>query len=560
MSGAATVGPSQTVTISASVSYSLVTVDASGTLDVTGTGVTATLGALTTNGGDVFDVANGATMVVVSYSSTSGANESGIGNNGALEIDAGVNLSSFGAINFDDSGGAAATPIISAGASADELSLSAVSAGDTLDLLGQTVASATWVENTVGVVTETGGVLTFDPSGGGSEPININSCTYTGANFQTSGSDVTSARFSEATIIETQGGVCFAEGTLIETQAGPIAVENLRKSDMVLLAAGGTRPVKWIGWRCIDLARHANPDSVRPVRILADAIADGVPRRDLLVSPDHALFIDGKLIPARLVCNGATILEDHQCRTMTYYHVELDAHDVLLAEGLPAESYLDTGNRIAFANSGIVTLLSPEFNPPNEQARREAESRAPLICDAARVEPVWQIIARRAESRGFTLPTFATTDDPEVRIVADGKRFMPISQDGRRYTFVLPKIRGEVRLSSRSGIPSMTRPWIEDRRRLGVCVSRIVVRSANEYQDIPVDHPGLSKGWWGIETAGAAMLRWTDGDAVVPLPTTADQATMLELKIAGTMSYVVDVSDGHQAALTARRECRAHEV
>ena len=76
-----------------------------------------------------------------------------------------------------------------------------------------------------------------------------------------------------------------------------------------------------------------------PIRIERDAFADGMPHRDLLVSPDHAIFVDGKLICARQLVNGTTIRQERDWTAVDYYHVELDQHAILLAEGLPAESY-----------------------------------------------------------------------------------------------------------------------------------------------------------------------------------------------------------------------------
>ena len=84
---------------------------------------------------------------------------------------------------------------------------------------------------------------------------------------------------------------------------------------------------------------------VAPIRIQRDAFADGMPHRDLVVSPDHAIFVDGKLICARQLVNGTTIRQELDWTAVDYYHVELDQHAILLAEGLPAESYLDTGNQ-----------------------------------------------------------------------------------------------------------------------------------------------------------------------------------------------------------------------
>ena len=114
---------------------------------------------------------------------------------------------------------------------------------------------------------------------------------------------------------------------------------------------GTVASVKWIGRRRIDLTTHPRPETVAPIRIQRDAFADNMPHSDLLVSPDHAIFVDGKLICARQLINGTTIRQEKGWTAVEYFHVELDAHTILLAEGLPAESYLNTGNQGFFANS-----------------------------------------------------------------------------------------------------------------------------------------------------------------------------------------------------------------
>ena len=140
---------------------------------------------------------------------------------------------------------------------------------------------------------------------------------------------------------------CFAAGTRIATPDGEVAVEHLRPGDDVRLASGDAAEVRWVGHRRVRCAQHPRPHDVFPVRIRAGAFAPGQPTRDLRLSPDHAVMVDGALIPVRYLLNGASIAVE-PVGEVTYHHVELERHDVLLAEGLPAESFLDTGNRTAF--------------------------------------------------------------------------------------------------------------------------------------------------------------------------------------------------------------------
>jgi hypothetical protein len=162
-------------------------------------------------------------------------------------------------------------------------------------------------------------------------------------------------------VIQVAGPVpCFVAGTRIATERGAIPVQHLRVGDTVCLAEGGSAPVVWLGHRRVDCRRHPHHADVWPVRIVAHAFGVGRPVRDLLLSPDHAVFIDGVLIPVRYLLNDATVRQE-KVASVSYWHVELSKHTVLLAEGLSTESYLDTGNRAAFDNGGVVVTSHPEF-------------------------------------------------------------------------------------------------------------------------------------------------------------------------------------------------------
>ena len=169
---------------------------------------------------------------------------------------------------------------------------------------------------------------------------------------------------------------CFAAGTRIATPMGKCAVEALRPGMLVLNVAHEPRAVTWIGHRRVDLRRHARPQDAQPVRVCSNAFGPGMPRRDLFLSPDHAVFTCGTLIPVRYLINGRTILRA-PCEAVQYFHVELAHHDIILAEGLACESFLDTGNKSDFDNGGAVVRMHPAF------AREVWQERgcAPLVTD-----------------------------------------------------------------------------------------------------------------------------------------------------------------------------------
>jgi V8-like Glu-specific endopeptidase len=182
-----------------------------------------------------------------------------------------------------------------------------------------------------------------------------------------------------------QETACFTAGTRIATISGEVAVEQLRVGDQVQLAGGGTAPVVWLGHRRVDCRRHPRPHDVHPVRIAAHAFGLSRPRREMWLSPDHSVFIDDVLIPVRYLLNGVTLRQEAAAE-VTYWHIELPAHEIVLAEGLPAESYLDTGNRSAFANGGAVIVAHPDF------ARRvwHEAGCAPLVTEGPRRDAVYR--------------------------------------------------------------------------------------------------------------------------------------------------------------------------
>ncbi len=322
----------------------------------------------------------------------------------------------------------------------------------------------------------------------------------------------------------TQTAPCFAAGTLIRTRAGERPVEALAAGDTVLLADGGTETVQWVGHRRVDCHDHPHPMDVRPVRIVAGAFAPGQPARDLNLSPDHAVLVDGVLIPVRYLLNGATVRQE-DVAAVTYYHVELSRHAVLLAEGLPAESYLDTGNRAAFANGGTEVMLHPDFAADHAMAVWQAQSCAPLALEGAAVDEVRARLAQRAAALGWRQATA-----PALELIVDAGGADAQAASDRVIHVALPATARTVRLRSRSFVPATLDPATGDWRRLGAPIG-VTLDGA------PLAAPCFAAGWHPAERD--AIWRWTDGEAVLALPVLTGPATLtLELFDAGARYWV----------------------
>jgi hypothetical protein len=188
---------------------------------------------------------------------------------------------------------------------------------------------------------------------------------------------------------------CYRSGTRILTDRGEVAVEVLRVGDLVHTVLTGTlMPIIWVGRREVDCARHQQPRKVWPVRVAAGAFGDGRPHSDLFLSPDHAVYVEDVLIPIQHLINGSTIRQV-VAAWITYYHLELAEHDVVLAEGLPAETFLDMRDGSTYANRPGPLRLYPDFS-----ARMwEAFACAPLIVTGPELDAVRAMVASCAARR-----------------------------------------------------------------------------------------------------------------------------------------------------------------
>jgi hypothetical protein len=271
------------------------------------------------------------------------------------------------------------------------------------------------------------------------------------------------------------------------------------------------------------LAARGLRNAATPVIVRKNALANNVPHSDLRMTKAHSLSIEGVLIPVEYLVNHRTILWDDHAQEVTIYHVELETHDVLLANGAPAESYRDDGNRWLFRNANSGWGLPPQ------------EPCAPVLTGGPVVDATWRRLLERAGPR-LGVPT---TDDPDLHLLVDGRRVDAASSRGVLRIFRLAAGPTTVRIVSRSGVPQEL-GVARDPRCLGVGLRQITVTQGKRVRAIEAEDERLIAGFHAFEAD--IGLRWTDGDATMPADLHAGFAGPVEvvLHIGGTTRYVAD--------------------
>ena len=254
--------------------------------------------------------------------------------------------------------------------------------------------------------------------------------------------------------------LCFLATTRIATPTREASVEELTIGDTVLTLRGEARRIAWIGEGRV-LATRGRRTAATPVIVRKGALADNVPHHDLRVTKGHALYIDGVLIPVEFLVNHRSIIWDDQAQEVKLYHIELETHDVLVANGAPAESYRDDGNRWLFRNANSGWAFPPQ------------EPCAPVLTGGSVVDAVWRRLLDRAGPR----PGVPMTDDPDLHLVVDGQRVNAASRHGMLHIFRLDDRPETVRIVSRIGRPQEL-GLARDPRSLGVALRQIMARQA----------------------------------------------------------------------------------
>lgn len=337
----------------------------------------------------------------------------------------------------------------------------------------------------------------------------------------TNGNAIPTALYRDGYILfgeQSDTGACFLAGAMIETSKGCVPVEEIQVGDVLVTYIDGqtvTQPVVWAGRQFVVVNSALSDDMAGyPVRVCKNAIAEGVPSKDLLITPEHCLFFEGNFVPVRMLVNGSSVFYDKTITSYTYYHVETEQHSVIMADNVLTESYLDTRSGSSFQQTGKVTRLY------GISRTWEKDAAAPLCVDRAVVEPLFRKLEQRAKTLCKDQPVSEMaeqTGDPDLHLVIEaGRTVRPLRYDGTHYSFMLPPHTKSVRIVSRASRPSdVIGPFVDDRRYLGVLVAKIVfVSGSRSYELTSHVQTETPEGWYG---AGEEACAWTNGNAVLPL-------------------------------------------
>jgi hypothetical protein len=356
------------------------------------------------------------------------------------------------------------------------IAIDGFTAHDTIDLTDFFANTYTFANNALVLTNTTSSAQTT---------LNING-TFAGFNITSdggSGTDIT---------------VCFLAGTRIATPSGDVSVEDLAVGDPVRTLNGEAKPIVWIG-KGKTLVTRGKRNAANPVIVRKNAIADNVPNRDLHVTKGHSLYFGEHdvLVPVEFLVNHRSIVWHDQAGELETYHVELASHEVLVANGAPAESYRDDGNRWVFqnANAGWDRPVNSPY--------------AAVQTGGAAVDAIWHSLLERSGQR-LNIPT---TGEADLHLLVDGKRL-----DGRRvgedvYTFRLPKRPISVRVASRAAAPDEL-GQSRDPRLLGVALREVKLWQGRRLTVVTADDPRWSEGVHPFEADHG--FRWTDGNALLP--------------------------------------------
>lgn len=193
---------------------------------------------------------------------------------------------------------------------------------------------------------------------------------------------------------------CFTKGTLIRTPEGEVAVETLSVGDQVCTLSG-IRKVIWLGIQPASFRADYTAEQKRnsyPVHIMAGALGNGIPSREVVVSAWHHIFINNVLVRAMDLVNGKTIFQQPHVDRVIYYHIEFDTYDMISTSGMYSESFSDNGNtRGRFINAEEARLQDGWETVKGRSPRPGFKVVRPGDRDESKLEEIRERLARRSD-------------------------------------------------------------------------------------------------------------------------------------------------------------------
>ncbi len=314
------------------------------------------------------------------------------------------------------------------------------------------------------------------------------------------------AYISGGTAITVDGVPCYCRGTRIRTDAGEVAVEDLSIGDRLINHQGEARPIRWIGRRAYDGRFIVGDRNLLPICFQAGSLGSGMPRRDLYVSPLHAMFIDGMLIPAWALVNGVSIRQVDAVDRVEYFHVELATHDVIWAEGAAAESFLDTGSRCMFQNAAEYRAMFPDEVPVHRGFC------APLVDAGAELMPVRRRLAALAAELRLehpVVPKAPPLSQVSSLCIPPGCRALPLAPMWEQ-TWITGAVLDGARLN-------LADPWLDSAFDLVELTTYGEARRTKPDAVLRVA-PATHERWLHLEAPeeGENLVRWGTASLTVP--------------------------------------------
>lgn len=345
---------------------------------------------------------------------------------------------------------------------------------------------------------------------------------------------------------------CFLAGTMIRTPEGERAVEDLREGDMVLVREGeglSLRRIVWTGSAEIEVDPSRSDDIAGyPVRFRANALGPSIPDRDLYITPEHCVFVDNALVPARMLVNGDSIAYDRSQSRFRIHHFRTEEHEVIWSNNMTTETLLGDGAGLGLSSDAQTRederATDPVANPADESGVAAAVDgvakpyAAPLCVSRDFVEPIHRRLAERAGRILAETSAMAFDQDPDLHLaLEDGRIIRPVRRVDDMMIFQVPASFEEVRIRSRAAAPaSVEGPFVDDRRNLGVLVGDVHLWDSSGMTSLSAHLSDESlDGWHRVEPGPG---RWTGGNARLRLgQRLPDAPAILGISIKATARY-----------------------